>query len=402
MAGSWGTALNEAANMAAFMKDIEEESYRYESEVQRTIINETFWNEDKQFFAYGKNLDGSFRNEQTILPAVPIYFRMADRDKASLALKSIAGNTFTTNWGVRILRDDSPLFKPSGYHYGSVWPLFTGWASLAEYATGNPIQGFSHMMNNLVIYRNWGLGFAEEVLNGAEYKPSGVCAHQCWSETMVLQPAIEGLLGLEIRAQEKKIVLAPQLPPDWDSLTVNNIRMADQLVNFRFLRSDESCVYDFSLENGAPVHMSFMPVFPAGTRILDVTLDDRQAPYTSFKSDHSMTLILSFDLGSSSVLKIRTDGGLSVLPVISDPKPGEKAPGMRIISTRLHGTQYQVDLEGPAGTSGTLELWTGDAKHLSAENADFLTQTGRISRFNVNFDNTGSKYVTKTVTIKTE
>ena len=132
MAGAWGAALNEASNMARFMKDIESESYQLESEEQSRIINNDFWSDQEQFFAYGKNIDGSFRRQQTILPAVPIYFRMADREKAILALKSIAGNAFTTNWGARILRDDSPLFKPTGYHYGSVWPLFTGWASLAE------------------------------------------------------------------------------------------------------------------------------------------------------------------------------------------------------------------------------------------------------------------------------
>jgi hypothetical protein len=399
MAGAWGAALTEASNMAGFMKDPRAESYRMEAGLQSEMINNDFWSDQTGFFAYGKNKDGTYRNEQTILPTVPIYFGMADRQKASLALKSIAGNAFTTNWGARILRDDSPWFKPTGYHYGSVWPLFTGWASLAEYKTGNSVQGFSHIMNNLDVYKNWGLGFVEEVLNGAEYQPSGVCAHQCWSETMVLQPAIEGLIGLEVSAQEGKINLAPQLPAHWDSLAIQHIRMADQLVDLTFNRKNGVCSYRFSLDQGRPVHVEFMPVFPAGTRIIRVELDGRELPFTSFKSEQSMTLLVTFDLGSVSNLVVETAAGIAVLPVIPEPKPGDAAEGMRILSAGLAGNTYQVELEGKAGSSDVIEFWSGGQDITKAENALFLDQTGWVYRFAVDFERSASKYVNKTVTI---
>lgn len=400
MAGSWGAALGEAANMAAFMKDIDTERYQLEVKEQRKAIDQQFWNDEKRFYAYGMNKNGPFRTEQTILPAVPIYFKMTDRDKATLALRNIAGNAFTTNWGARILREDSPWFKPTGYHYGSVWPLFTGWASLAEYSTGNPIQGYSHIMNNLNVYRNWGLGFVEEVLNGAEYKPSGVCAHQCWSETMVLQPAIEGMLGLEIRAQEGKISLSPQFPPQWDSLSVENMRMADQSIDMRYSRSGGIVAYHFSLDQGKPVRIEFMPSFPAGTRFTNVTLDGRQVPFTSFKSSQAMTLMVSFDLGSASKLIVEAASGISVLPVVADPKPGDAAEGLRILSTRMVGKRYQVEIEAKSGSSGMLEFWSGEEDLSQAENARFIDQTGRIFRFSVDFAPSESKYVYRIVSLE--
>ena len=34
-----------------------------------------------------------------------------------------------TDWGARIISvNQSQLYDPLSYHYGSVWPLFTGWA----------------------------------------------------------------------------------------------------------------------------------------------------------------------------------------------------------------------------------------------------------------------------------
>ena len=254
-------------------------------------------------------------------------------------------------------------------------------------------------MNNLHVYGNWGLGFVEEVLNGAEYKPSGVCAHQCWSETMVLQPAIEGMLGLEIKAQERKIILAPQLPAEWDSLSIQHIRMADQTVNLSFARKNGTSEYLFSLDKGTPVRIDFMPGFPAGTRFSRVTLDGKEVPFTSFKSPQSMSLMVSFDLGSLSKLVIENQAGISVLPLVAKPKPGDSAEGMRIISTLLAGNRYQVEVEGKTGTSGILEFWSGEQDLLQAENGRFLGQAGHVYRFSIDFERSESKYVTKTITI---
>ena len=83
-------------------------------------------------------------------------------------------------------------------------------------------------MNNLLIYQHWGLGFVEEVLNGEVYEPSGVCNHQCWSETMVLQPAIEGMLGFRPDAANHRIELSPAFPADWDNVSVRNLKTGNE------------------------------------------------------------------------------------------------------------------------------------------------------------------------------
>jgi len=406
MAGSWFAALTEASNMAAFMHDPDGPKYGWESEEVRNVINTSFWSDQQKFFAYGKNRDGSYRREPTVLPAVPILFKAIDPSKATICLKQYAGNAFSTNWGVRIIRDDSRWFKPTGYHYGSVWPLFTGWVSLAEYGSGNYLQGYTHMMNNLDIYKNWGLGFTEEVLNGAEYQPSGVCAHQCWSETMVLQPALEGMLGLDVRAQENKLGLSPRLPAQWDSLDVRNIRIDSRSVDFHFHRQmmnrAETPVYtsdfDFSLAAGKSLHIEFMPVFPPATQINRVTLDGHTAPFVTFKTPQGLTLLTNFELRSTSRLTVDTGPGISLLPVESDPKPGEPSEGLRIIETHISRSGYQVTVEGKSGSSGIIEIYSPASPMEIAENARFLDQKNGIYRFAVDFEKSTDKYVEKNVT----
>ena len=142
MAGSWAAALEVAAAMAKQVKYPEAIHFSAEVAIQKAIMNKDFWDPKGKFFAYGMNRDRHFRTEPTVLPSVPLLFGLVQPAKASPVLERWSSNRFSTNWGVRIIGDDSPWFKPTGYHYGSVWPLFTGWTSLAEYRYGHNVQGF--------------------------------------------------------------------------------------------------------------------------------------------------------------------------------------------------------------------------------------------------------------------
>ncbi len=392
MAGSWSAALKEAAGMADVIGDPRKDTFEKESKNVRKIINSSFWNENKQLFAYGMNKDGSFRSEPTILPAVPLYFKMADPEKSKLQLYQFAGNAFTTNWGTRIVRDDSPYFKPTGYHYGSVWPLFTGWTSLAEYAYGNYLQGFSHAMNNLNIYKNWGLGFVEEVMNGAEYLPSGVCPHQCWSETMVLQPLIEGMLGLEIFAPQKRIILSPKLPADWDSITVSGIRLADQRLEYRYKRIQGEYNYEFQLSNGSPIDLEFNPLFPAGTLVKNVLVDGSEIPFTVNINNQYVSISVTLNLRTFHQILVQTEFGISVLPVVPDPKPGDPASGTRLLSASLNGNVYSIILEGIPGSSEEVCLYLNTWKIEKVDGASIKGQNGKICRLSVPFGHSGKRY----------
>jgi glycogen debranching enzyme len=395
----WAEALQETFTMAKALHQPEAENYKLESQTIRKIINSDFWNKGMNFYSYGKNKDGSFRPEPTILPAVPLGFKLADRAKAPAVLTQYASNTFTTNWGTRIIRDDSPLFNPNGYHYGSVWPLFTGWASMAEYAYGNYQQGFSHIMNNLNVYQHWGKGFVEEVLNGDEYLPSGVCAHQCWSETMVLQPAIEGMLGLVVNAQDNKVTLAPHLPADWDSLKVENIRVGDQLFDFKLLRTEKKYIYQFVPKKITQLEIEFLPSCPAGTIFENVLLNGEQGSVASFKTSQYTSLLMEFKFSSLITIEIDYTKGISVLPLIQDPKPGYPAAGLRILSTNFSGNQYTIDLESPAGSSDTISVYLNGQQIDKIENGMFLSQTGNIVSIGCNFEKDRAKYVKKSVVV---
>jgi len=392
VAGCWSEALREASNMAAIINDGNNDIYRDEAETLNRIINRDFWNPATSFFNYGKNADGSFRSEPTVMPAVPLGFGLADREKAAPVLRQYASNAFTTNWGVRIVRDDSRLFKPTGYHYGSVWPLFTGWTAMAEYRYGNSLQGFSHLMNNLNVYHAWALGNVQEVLNGSVYMPSGVCAQQCWSETMVIQPALEGMLGLDADAGRNRLKLAPALPPDWDSLEVSGIRTGNSRINMKFNRNGNLLSYRFKSENTEPPVVEFSPILPPGTQALSCRLNHRDTPYTTNISPSGTNVKLELKPGKDDLLEIEVSHGISVLPVVQEPKPGCSAEGLRILDASLDGNVYSVLAEDKSGTSGELRIWTNGMVIDHIENGTLLSVNGKILTIGIDFPGSGQKY----------
>ncbi len=392
MSGCWAEALKEASNMAGFLRLKEKDFYRDEAEEVQQIVNKEFWNSSTSFYNYGKNIDGSFRSEPTVLPAVPLSFGLGDNEKAAMVVKQYASNAFTTNWGVRILRDDSKLFKPTGYHYGSVWPLFTGWASMAGYKYGNSVQAYSHLMNNLNVYKAWAMGNVQEVLNGAVYKPSGVCANQCWSETMVIQPAIEGLLGLDMDAGKRRLKLAPALPADWDSLEVRNIRIGSKIISMQFKRTATMLTYLFNSKYRDTLALEFAPILPPGTRILSCRLNHRDLPFSTGFSSSGTSVKLEFNPDGVDMLELEYSGGISVLPVVQEPKPGYAAEGLRILDAGLTGNVYTVLAENKAGTSAVINLWLTGMSIDHIENGSLLTTNGRICSIQIAFPAGGKKY----------
>jgi hypothetical protein len=357
LAGLWTRTLEDAAYLA-FHTGHEEVSLRYSRDAAkvREILNRDFWNEEEQFFYYGKMADGSFHTEKTVLPAVLMHFDLLDEEKAGPVLETYAGNGFSSDWGVRILGSQSPLFNPSGYHYGSVWPLFTGWTSLAEYRYGNSGQGFTHLCNNLHIKRYWARGFVEEVMNGAVFQPSGVCPHQCWSETNVLHPGISGMIGWAPEAPEKSAVLKPRFPPQWERVRVFNLRAGTSLMDLEVEQGDTETRYSMTLKEGPGITVRLYPRIRIGMRVSEAILDGRNLNPERTVSRGIWDEPVEVKLKERSVLMLRHQGGAGLLPLEPRPEPGDSSLGLRILSQRVDGNRLIVDLEGPAGRTGSFPL----------------------------------------------
>lgn len=158
-------------------------------------------------------------------------------DHPEPCLKQFIASAINTDWGTRDVANTEKYYDGMSYHQGSVWPLFTGWAALAEYRANQPLAGYQLLKENANLTRAQDLGAVTELLSGDFFVPFGrSTSHQLWSSAMVITPTLRGLFGISIDAQSKTITVNPHLPANWDHAQIKNLHIGDQSVDLNFSR----------------------------------------------------------------------------------------------------------------------------------------------------------------------
>lgn len=373
LAGIWAQALDDASWMASRL-GVHDLAARYgmDAETVKKKVDTEFWSQKSGNYSFSKLKSGSFNTEQTVLPAPVMSFGWLDETKVDENLRSYAGNSFTTNWGVRILRGDSPLYDPRGYHSGSVWPLFTGWTALAEYEYGNSTQAFSHILDNLLITRYWAAGFVQEVMNGSAFRPSGVCPHQCWSETNILHPAIHGMIGWKPDAVNNSVTIQPRFPLNWPWVVVHNLRVGQSVVWLKMWRSIDSTSYQLVLRSGPAIHVKLAPEIPQGMSIERAWVNGEFSRIEAGRRRGLLAVPVEFHLLDSTTFSFHHTGGIGLAPLAPEAIPEDSAIGTRIVSATLAGNEYRVDVEGKPGSDGIVTALTFDNHVTSVDGAVVL------------------------------
>ncbi len=165
---------------------------RAAAERTRAAVEKTYWLGDRGFYAFAtalarpeKEYDAepgprraarqariealrghTLVDEDTVLAAVPLWWHVLDPARADSEIDHLGAAEMAADWGQRLISERSALYDPLSYHYGSVWPLFTGWASVAAYRYGRPAVGYQALMANALLTYPWALGSVTELLPG--------------------------------------------------------------------------------------------------------------------------------------------------------------------------------------------------------------------------------------------
>ena len=101
---------------------------------------------------YAFALDGGKPvDEVSVLATVPMWFGLLDEHNTSAMITQLADSDHQSDWGMRIISDASRDFSGGGYHFGSVWPLFTGWASVGEYRYHRAFPAYANLRANALL-----------------------------------------------------------------------------------------------------------------------------------------------------------------------------------------------------------------------------------------------------------
>jgi glycogen debranching enzyme len=376
LAACWTNALQQCGFIFDALKDTKSaQRCRRDAKRAASAVRDGFWNAQTQFYNFGKYADGRFNEEKTILPTVGMAFGLTDETRSAACLKEIASSDFTTDWGTRILARNNPMFNPVGYHEGSVWPLFTGWVALAEFRMFRPLQGFQHLVSNLLLFVPFATGTIEEVLRGDTLTPAGVCSHQAWSETMSLQPLFDGLLGLDIDARARTLHLRPYLPAGWKTLRATHLRVGESKLSVSIERDRMGTTVRLTLR-GKPVKLELQPLLPLGSVVTGIRIDGRLRAHSVTVRRYEEGPVISTRLSRSSTIEILHSGGVAVIPPITPLTAGQPPRGIRIIEETIDEHAYDLLIERQRALATSIRISDPEQRINGADSDGRITREG--------------------------
>ena len=175
-------------------------------------IDRQYWNAEADFYYDTIRRDGSKDPSVRPNPLVLLLTGAARDDRAKAVLERIEKEDLTAAWGIRTLSTQDGKYHPTLYHDGAVWPLVTGWASLAELKHGRAAQALAYVgsMADRILAEN---GMFAETYRGDRPEPFNSCILQAWSVGMYVHAVREVMLGMKLDMIGNRISFNPQLVP---------------------------------------------------------------------------------------------------------------------------------------------------------------------------------------------
>ncbi len=380
-AGLGVEALHALSNLARLVgKDDVGKQLGAEFDHSKSVLDQAFWSPETKAYAFALKQNNERANEPTVLTTVPMWFGLSDAGHADENITRLAAEDHQTDWGMRIISQQSKVYDGSGYHYGAVWPLFTGWASVAEYRYHRAFPAYSNLRSNALLGVDGALGHFTEVLSGDYYQSFATSSpHQIWSAAMVVSPILRGMFGLEADAEKHQVTLAPHVPADWTTFAIDNVRLGDVSVDFKYHKTAESMVLETKRTGTGDCWVEFSPAFSLRTVVISVEMNGRPLAFKMLPNQNDQHLAVRFRLNSgtnSLVIRTRNDFGLSLANDL--PPLGSVSRGIRVLSESWNASKDQLTLElsGLAGERYQLSAW--NPTQVSSVDGGTLSRTGKL------------------------
>ncbi|MDR3741779.1 MAG: hypothetical protein P4L40_22395 [Terracidiphilus sp.] len=295
-------------------------------------INTEYYDPQKSCYAFSRNLDGTLDRTSTIYPSLAWWDPANGRatlDHPEACLRQFVASPLNTDWGTRDVANTESIYDGMSYHQGSVWPLFTGWAALAEYRANQPLAGYQLLKENANLTRAQDLGSHTELLSGDFFIPMGrSTSHQLWSSAMVITPTLRGLFGLSIDATTKTITVNPHLPSDWKDAAIRHLQLPGGETDVVFTR------------DGANLRVGLSPLHSVKGWQLH---SDIPGARIDKGEQFGLVLPLPFvELGE---------------PAREVPVPGARESAFRILDEKWSGSGVTLTVEGMAGSTASLPVY---------------------------------------------
>jgi len=362
LAGLGVEALHALSNLARMAgKDDIGKQLAADFEKSRSVLDRAFWSPEAKNYAFALDQSNQRLDELSVLTTVPMWFGLPDANNANQTITKLAGADHQTDWGMRIISNQSKVYDGSGYHFGAVWPLFTGWASVGEYRYHRAFSAYSNLRANALLGGDGSLGHFTEVLSGDYYQSFATSSpHQIWSAAMVISPILRGMFGLQVDAGNHQATFEPHVPADWTWFAIHNIHVGGVALDLQYRKTRDSIVLEVKRTGSGNCGLVFSPALSLRTHVVSVELNGRPMAFKREANSNDQHVLLQFPVGESLdtlVIRLRNDFGLTLSNEL--PPLGSASRGLRVISESWNVAKDQLTLSvsGRAGAHYEMGVW---------------------------------------------
>ena len=372
-------------------------------DTKKELLNRTFWISEKRHYAFALNDKSELVDIPSVLTTVPMWFGLLEPDKAAQTITELSAPDQRTDWGMRILSSTSPIYDPGGYHWGSVWPLFTGWAAVAEYRYQRPLEAFANLRANALLTFDGARGHVGEVFSGDYYQPLATgSSHQIWSAAMVAAPILQGMLGLHVNAFTHTLSFAPNVPVDWRSFQVNNIKVGNCSLNLQYEKTEDTIRLKVAHGGESNCELDFAPALSPRAKVRQVSFDGHNVPFQIEQNDEDQKVHLHIPIRTpTQTLTVRFENDFGLTVPVTLPLLGSASHGLRIVSQKwtTDHDALSIDAVGAPGEIYQIGVWNpGDIA--SVEGADLVPVDADQARIRLGFSGDSTGYTHATVVIR--
>jgi hypothetical protein len=377
-------AVRSLSHLAHFVgKEDLSQHLQHTFEQQKPLLDKAFWSTEKKNYSYALPLNDRDSRSGTPLPksidavsvlaTVPMWFEQLDGERARSMIRLLASSDHQTDWGMRILSSRDLNYDPGGYHFGVVWPLFTGWAAVAEYHYHRPLPAYSNLRANALLVFDGSLGHVGEAYSGTFYQAlSTGSPHQIWSAAMVVNPILSGLFGLQSDAANCHLDFAPHVPADWISFSIHNVRIGTEVLDMKYDKGPGRIELEIQSTGTGHCSLAFSPALSLRAKVSGVRLNGHVLAFRSEpnSADQHVNMNVPVAVGRN-VIEINVKDNFELSESTTLPPLGSTSRGLRILAETWTPSRdaFRVELSGAGGASYDLSLW-GAEEVSSVDGAD--------------------------------
>jgi glycogen debranching enzyme len=370
---------------------------------QRTsLLNQAFWSSDKKYFSFALDRDDKQVEIPTVLSTVPMWFNLLEEAKAESTINVLADADHETDWGMRIISAKQDRYNPGGYHFGSVWPLFTGWASVGEYRYHRAFPAYANLRANALLTLNGSIGHVTEVLSGDYFEPLSTSSpHQIWSAAMVVSPLLRGMLGLQVDAATHTISFSPHVPYNWTSFDIANLKVGECTVTMHYHRAVQGISLEVQRSGSGPCTLAFSPAVSLRANLGATDVNGHKLSVRADKNsiDQHATVAVPLEIGANTIhLRVDNDFGLYL---DSQPTPlASASQGLRLVAESSASDRKAVTFDWSGLDGHTYQVGIWNAREIARVEGADLEENGGGSQLRISFPATGTQdYVHAKITI---